>query len=99
MVQLSLMYHSFWFSKLESTQAMLILLEGNSRSLTLGSLIISSKHPYSVPILDPLASNTQEHIKLIDRLSDTSDHIIDHILHPPVEQTSTEPNISCFIWI
>jgi len=68
MIWLGLIYPPFWFSMLESKQATLIFLEGNSISLTLGSLIISSECPYTAPILDPSASNMQEHIKFIDRL-------------------------------
>ena len=100
MIWLSLMHPPFWFSTLESKQAMLILLEGNLRSLTLGSLIVSSECPYMVLILDPSTSNTQEHIKLIDRLSDSSNCLIDCILHPSMEQTSIELNTSlCFIGV
>ena len=99
MIELSLMHPPFWFSMLKYKQATLILLEGNLRSLTPGSLIISSKCPYMVPILDPSASNMQEHINLIDRLTDPSDHLINHISHPPMEQTLTELNTLCFICV
>src|SRR5882672_8179795 len=52
----------------------------------------------SIHILASSNSETQEHIKLIDRLSEPSSHLIHHITHSS-EEESTEPNTSCFICI
>ena len=78
---------------------MLILLEGILKIITLGGLIISSETLIHVSTLDPSASNTEEHTKLIDRLSDPSDQLIHCVSHPSEEQTLAEPNISCFICV
>ena len=88
MIQFCLIYPPFWFSMLKSKQAILILLEGNSRSLTLGSHIVSCEHPHMVLILDLSTSNMLEHTKLIDIISDPSNHLIDCILQPSVDVTS-----------
>src|SRR5882724_10441676 len=88
MIWLGLMYPPFWFSMLKSKQAILILLEGNSRSLTLGSHIVSCEHPHMVLILDLSTSNMLEQTKLIDIISDPSNHLIDCILQPSVDVTS-----------
>src|SRR5882724_8619779 len=96
-----LMYPPFWFSRLKSKKAMLILLEGNLRTsyLKKGWLVISSELLYTFVTLDFTTCNTKGHIKLFNRLSDPSDRLIHQISHPSEEQILAKPNLSCFICI
>ena len=54
---------------------------------------------YVVLTLETLIPATEECIKLLDRLSEPSDHLIHHISHPSEEDISSELNNSCFICI
>ena len=54
---------------------------------------------YMVLILASSTPETREHIKLLDRLSEPSSHLIHHISHPSEEDTLSKPNNSCFICI
>src|SRR5882672_2129302 len=54
---------------------------------------------YTVLILASSTPEAREHIKLLDRLSEPSSKLIHRISHPSEEETSSEPNNSCFICI
>src|SRR5882724_4286802 len=78
---------------------MLILLEGNFKIIISEGLVISSKLSHMNFTLDFTTCNTEGHIKLINRLSNPSDRLNHPISHLSEEQTSAEPNLSCFICV
>src|SRR5882724_9493881 len=103
MTQLSLMYPPFLTTTLESKRTTLINLESFTKEEHSSALERISHHPISLSstkvILESSTPITEEHTKLLDRLSEPSSRLIHRISHPPKEDVSAEVVTACFICI
>src|SRR5882724_7537957 len=82
---------------------MLINLESFTKGEHLLALERISHHPISLSFTEVILASstpiTEEHTKLLDRLSEPSSQLIHCVTHPPEEEVSTEVVIACFICV
>src|SRR5882724_7175509 len=82
---------------------MLINLESFTKEEYSSALERFSHHPISLSFMEVILASstpiTEEHIKLLDRLSESSSWLIHRISHPPEEDVSAEVVTACFICV
>src|SRR5882724_11911315 len=96
------MYPPFLTATLASKRTTLINLESFTKDYS-SALKRFSHHPISLSFTEVILASstpiTEEHTKLLDRLSEPSSQLIHHISHPPEEDVSAEVVTACFICI
>src|SRR5882724_3267794 len=97
------MYPPFLTSMLASKRTTLINLESFTKEEHLSALERFSHHPISLSFTEVILASstpiTEEHTKLLDRLSEPSSRLIHCVSHPPKEDVSAEVVTVCFICI
>src|SRR5882724_6325543 len=97
------MYPPFLTTTLASKRTMLINLESLTKKEHSLALERFSHHPISLSFTEVILASsipiTEEHTKLLDRLSEPSSRLIHRISHPPEEDISAEVVTTCFICI
>src|SRR5882724_8955445 len=97
------MYPPFLTSTLASKRTMLINLESFTKEEHLLALERISHHLISLSFMEVILASstpiTEEHTKLLDRLSEPSSRLIHRISHPPEEDVLAEVVTACFICV